>query len=111
MSPARDGRKAVARRLVLGVLAVGVAAFALQGGEYGTWDLIRARVKQRHISRAIDSLRHDVDSLTRLKKRILTDPAMQERIAREEFGMIKGNKEILFRFVEPESAARRSPQP
>jgi hypothetical protein len=25
----------------------------------------------------------------------------QERIAREEFGMVKGNKELLYRFTEP----------
>ena len=111
MNRARGGRKRVARRLVLGALGVGVAAFALQGGEYGTWDLIRARGKQRRIAHAIDSLRRDVDSLTRLKKRILSDPSMQERIAREEFGMVRGNKEILYRFAEPDSVPHRPTQP
>ena len=28
------------------------------------------------------------------------DPALQERIAREEFGMVRGNKELLYRFTD-----------
>ena len=34
------------------------------------------------------------------------DSATQERIAREEFGMVRGNKEILYRFAEPDSARK-----
>jgi hypothetical protein len=33
---------------------------------------------------------------------IETDPATQERIAREEFGMVR-EKELLFRFLDQES--------
>jgi hypothetical protein len=32
----------------------------------------------------------------------LTDARTQERIAREEFGMVRG-KELLYRFAEPDS--------
>jgi cell division protein FtsB len=42
-----------------------------------------------------------VDSLERRKRAIRTDAAAQERIAREEFGMVKGEKELLYRFAEP----------
>ena len=59
------------------------------------------------LERAIDSLRHDVDSLKQLKQRILTDPATQERIAREDFGMIRGDRELLFRFWDPDSLKAR----
>jgi cell division protein FtsB len=50
----------------------------------------------------IDSLQRDVDSLKTLRRLIETDPATQERIAREEFGMVR-EKELLFRFLDPES--------
>jgi cell division protein FtsB len=93
-----------------GMLLLAVVAFAVQGGEYGTTDLFRQRAKKRHIQASIDSLQREVDSLTRLKHAILTDPALQERIAREEFGMVRGDKEILYRFAEPkDSGSKRKP--
>jgi cell division protein FtsB len=80
--------------------------FALQGGEYSTYDLFRQRNRERTLTRAIDSLQHDVDSLRTLKRLIETDPATQERIAREDFGMIR-DKELLFRFLDPDSVKKR----
>ena len=105
------GRRGLSgRRIVGGMMLLAVVAFAVQGGEYGTTDLFRQRAKKRQIQASIDSLQREVDSLTRLKGAILTDPALQERIAREEFGMIRGDKEILYRFAEPkDSAAPRKP--
>ena len=93
-------RFAIAFGLVL------VAYFAVQGGEYSTSDLLRQRSRERALRSAIDSLRHDVDSLARLRRRIATDPALQERIAREENGMVRGDKELIYRFVEPEKPSR-----
>ena len=55
---------------------------------------------------SMDSLRREIDSLAKVKKAVLADPAVQERIAREEFGMVRGNKEILYRFAEPDSARK-----
>ncbi|HWG53822.1 MAG TPA: septum formation initiator family protein [Gemmatimonadaceae bacterium] len=92
-----------AGRIVLLVVIVGAAVFAVQGGEYGTSDLFRQKARHKRLVAQIDSLQRDVDSLQRVKKAIQTDPAMQERIAREEFGMVKGDKEILYRFAEPGS--------
>jgi hypothetical protein len=46
--------------------------------------------------------------LKRYKHRLQTDPALQERIAREEFGMVRGNKELLYRFAEPADSTRDS---
>ena len=82
--------------LVLSIL------FGVEGGEYGTSDLIHQRMRRRELLGRIDSLRREIDSLERLKHAIASDPAMQERIAREEFGMVK-EKEILYRFAEPDS--------
>jgi cell division protein FtsB len=90
---------------------VAALAFAVQGGEYGTTDLYRQKQRRARLVAANDSLQRIVDSLKLYKRRIETDPALQERIAREEFGMVRGNKELLYRFAEPDAAdsARRSP--
>ena len=94
-------------RLLAVVVVILVAlTFAVQGGEYGTTDLWRQKQRRAKLVSSIDSLQHVVDSLKRYKHRLQTDPALQERIAREEFGMVRGNKEILYRFAEPDSARK-----
>jgi cell division protein FtsB len=105
----RSGTRDGARRIKQVLMAVGVVValvFAVQGGEYGTRDLLRQSTRRKALVRTIDSLQHVVDSLTRYKKQIETDPALQERIAREEFGLVRGNKELLYRLAEPDSATR-----
>ena len=98
---AKSAGKARAQRLVLAAILVGVVIFAIQGGEYGTWDLVRQRSTREHLQARIDSLTRIVDSLERRNRAIRSDPAVQERIAREEFGMVKGDKELLYRFADP----------
>jgi len=94
-------------KLLLVRLAVVFAVyFAVQGGEYSTWDLFRQKERERMLMHAIDSLQGDVDSLKSLKRSIETDPATQERIAREDFGMVR-EKELLFRFLDPDSLKSR----
>ncbi|HJU66048.1 MAG TPA: septum formation initiator family protein [Gemmatimonadaceae bacterium] len=88
-------------RLVLLLIVIAAATFAIEGGEYGTWDLVQQGVRKKRIQAAIDSLRREVDSLAAVRKAIMTDAKVQERIAREEFGMVRGEKEILYRFAEP----------
>ena len=92
--------------LLIAAAAVAALVFAVQGGEYGTRDLLRQRARRHVLLITIDSLQHIVDSLRVYKHRIETDPALQERIAREEFGLVRGQKELLYRFAEPDSAIR-----
>jgi cell division protein FtsB len=99
---------ALALRIILALAALGVIVFAVQGGEWSTVDLIRQKSRLARIRHEVDSLNHEVDSLKKYKQALLTDPVMQEKIAREEFGMVKGNKEILYRYTEPDSLARRT---
>ena len=89
------------RGLLLGLALLGVIAFAVQGGEYRTTDLVKQRARRRALVGSIDSLERQVDSLTRLRKRLDSDPALQERVAREEFGMVRGEKELLYRLADP----------
>lgn len=86
------------------LVAGGVAAvwFAVQGGEYSSLDLLRQRQRRLVLQAELDSLNHVVDSLKSYQQRVLTDPKTQERIAREEFGMIRG-KELMYRVVAPDS--------
>jgi cell division protein FtsB len=74
--------------------------FAVQGGEYSTRDLFVLHRRTATLTREVDSLQHHVDSLGRFLKLVKGDSATQERIAREEFGMVRGDKEILYRFGE-----------
>ena len=80
--------------------------FAMQGGEYSTIDLFRQRQREQMLTSMIDTLKRDVDSLKTLKRLIETDPATQERIARENFGMVR-DKELLFRFLDRDSLRTR----
>ncbi|HEU5184685.1 MAG TPA: septum formation initiator family protein [Gemmatimonadaceae bacterium] len=98
---AKSAARARWKRVVLGAAVIGVVVFAVQGGEYGTWDLVRQQSRRERLQSRIDSLTRIVDSLERRRRAIRTDPAAQERIAREEFGMVKGDKELLYRFAEP----------
>jgi cell division protein FtsB len=101
----------VVKRILLAAGALALLAFVLEGGEFGTWDLLRQRTRQAELRAAIDSLERDIDSLRRRKTLVETDAETQERIAREAFGYVKEN-EILYRFVDPSrdtAAARREP--
>jgi len=80
---------------------IGLAAalyFALQGGEYGTLDLLQLRRDEAEERADVLRLQRLVDSLTKAAVAIELDPRMQERVARERFGMIKKG-EFLYRLV------------
>ena len=99
---------ALLKRLAVLLVVLAALAFAVQGGEYGTTDLLRQKQRKKTLLASIDSLQHVVDSLKRYKHRLQTDPALQERIAREDFGMVRGDKELLYRFAEPADTTRDS---
>ena len=92
------------RTLVRVAIVVAALAYAIEGGEYGTSDLLRQRSRERALRAEIDSLSTLVDSLGRFRRRVATDLKLQERIAREEFGFVHGNKELLYRFAEPDTS-------
>ncbi len=82
--------------------------FAFQGGEYSTMDLWRQRQRKVRLQAETDSLSRELDSLRQVVKAVQNDRATQERIAREEFGMVRGDKEIIYRLDgQIDSASRR----
>ena len=95
-------------RLLWAAIIVGALVFAVQGGEYSTLDLVRQRRDREHLITAIDSLTRVVDSLHQYRDRLQRDPRLQERIAREDFGMVRGTKDLLYRFAAPRDSTRDS---
>jgi cell division protein FtsB len=93
----------VTGKRLLGLLVLlGALLFALMGGEYSTPQWRGLRQGERDERAAVARLQREVDSLGRLRKLVLTDPATQERIAREQYGMLrKGEREITLVRPEP----------
>jgi cell division protein FtsB len=104
----KQTRGSSAARAVIAAVALAVLVFAIQGGEWGTTDLLRQTTRLARIKHQVDSLNHEVDSLKKYKELLQTDPVMQEKIAREEFGMVKGNKELLYRYTEPDAGGPKT---
>ena len=76
----------------------GLIALAVWGGEYGTADWITIRRQLADERARLAVLRVELDSLTKLANDLETNPAVQERVAREQFGMIRDG-EVLYRVV------------
>ncbi len=79
--------------------------FALQGGEYGTLDLLQLRREEAEERADVIRLQRLVDSLITAAVAIELDPRVQERVARERFGMIKKG-EFLYRLVPAGDSVR-----
>jgi cell division protein FtsB len=79
--------------------------FAIQGGEYGTLDLLKLRREVAAEQEKVALLKHALDSLGREATAIEHDPRVQEHVAREQFGMIRGG-ELLYKLVPADSAGR-----
>ena len=78
--------------------AVVLLALAVLGGEYNAIDWFRLRRDVAAGREALAQLQQEIDSLGALARALETNPAAQERAAREEFGMIRDG-EILYRLV------------
>jgi len=91
------------KRLVVAAIVIAMLVFALEGGEYGTRDLLALKRQVRQEQERIVELRRDLDSLNRLGRALKTDPATQERYARELYGMIRPG-ETLYQVVPRDSS-------
>lgn len=83
-------------RTVYVAIGGGLLWFAVEGGEFGTRELLQQRSRHATLQQDVDQLQRDVDSLQKEKTAVLKNDVVLERIAREQYGMLKGNKEILF---------------
>ena len=89
------------KRWLLLLLVLGALVFAVEAGEYSTPQWLSLRSREREMRAEVAALAREVDSLTRYKKLVETDPLTQERIAREQYGMLRKG-EIEFTVVPPE---------
>jgi len=90
------------RRITLLIVLAGLA-FALLGGEYSTWDWYTLQRERRQELARIDSLSRQVDSFRKEAIAVETDPKVQERLARELYGMLRKG-EIVYSITRDDSA-------
>lgn len=77
---------------------LGLIALAVWGGEYGTADWITIRRQLADEKARVAQLKVEIDSLGKFARDLETNPVVQERVAREQFGMIRDG-EVLYRVV------------
>jgi cell division protein FtsB len=66
----------------------------IQGGEYSTLDWLELRSERAREKARIEALRGEVDSLRVEAIAVETDPEVQERIARELYGMLRDGEVV-----------------
>ena len=99
-----------ARRLLAGGAVLVAGYYALWGGEYSAWDLVRLSRDRAAAEAELAEARVRVDSLRGLAVRLERQDSAVERIARERFGMIREG-ELLYRFVPVEPGAQAPARP
>jgi cell division protein FtsB len=92
-------------RIAAGAIILTALYFLLLGGEYTFLDLWRIDRAETEEAAQLEALRTDVTTLQARVDSLATDSATLERVARENYGMIRDG-ERLYRFVEPDSAPR-----
>lgn len=88
------------------LLLLAAVYYAIFGGEYTVFELRSARAAADVEADRLTEVRGTIDSLSAYADSLRTDDATIERIAREEFGMIREG-EVLYRFADtpPEALA------
>jgi cell division protein FtsB len=89
----------LAKLIVSGLLFL-AAYYAVYGGEYSVFDLSRQRTAVEQERDTLVELQHRLDSLSAWADSLQSDSATLERVAREQFGMIRDG-ETLYRFAAP----------
>ena len=87
------------KRLVVPGLLLIAAYYAVFGGDYSVFELRAARAAVESERADLVQLRSEIDSLQAWTDSLESDSATIERIAREEYGMIRDG-ETLYRFAE-----------
>jgi cell division protein FtsB len=92
------------RKIAAGGIVLAALYFFLLGGEYTFLDLWRIDRAHKAEVVELEKLRDDVATLQERADSLANDSATLERIARENYGLIRDG-ERLYRFVEPDTAA------
>ena len=78
------------------------AVFAWTGGTFSETNYLALRREEVAANRKLKQLQHEVDSLQAFRDSLASNPVVQERVARDELGMLRPG-EITFTIV-PDSA-------
>jgi cell division protein FtsB len=84
--------------------------FAVFGGEYSVFELGRARSSVEVERERLGQVTAEIDSLAAWADSLETDAATIERVAREDFGMIRDG-ETLYRFADSEPGLTEAQAP
>jgi cell division protein FtsB len=108
----KEGMGGRLTRAVVPGLALIALYYAVFGGEYSVFELRATRAALEVERGALEALRLEIDSLSAWADSLENDPATIERIAREDFGMIREG-ETLYRFadVDPDADEGHSEEP
>ncbi len=97
----------------IALLAWGVAAALLGAivfGERGLLRLHQLQAEQARMEAAIETKKAANRALRRELEALRNDPAYQERLAREELGLVRPG-EIVYRFPDPPPSQSPTPPP
>ncbi len=98
-------------RIVVPGLVLIALYYAVFGGQYSAFDLRAARASAQVEQARLTELQAEIESMRARADSLQTDDATIERIAREEFGMIRDG-ETLYRFAESDpGSAQETPTP
>jgi len=90
----------VIRRLLLPAILGLAFYFALFGGQYSVFERRSIQRAIQEDGAALAALRAETDSLRLRADSLELDPAALERLAREQYGLVREG-EILYRFTDP----------
>jgi cell division protein FtsB len=82
---------------------------ALAEGEYDTLELLQQSATRDSLAAVVSALEVERDSLRRSLEAVRTDPWRLEQLAREEHGMVRGDKELLYRLSRSPSVEADPP--
>lgn len=105
MSPKRHRkgrRRWTPQRLVIPGLLLAAGYWSVFGGEYSVFEVRGARAAVVVEEARLAQVEQRIDSLSAWKDLLENDPVTIERVAREEFGMIRDG-ETLYRFADVDS--------
>jgi len=87
--------------MIVGMLLLVVAGyFAVFGGDYNIFDLRRVKAERLAEEQRAAIAQVEVEQLRARRDSLATDSATIERLAREQYGMIRDG-ERLYRFADP----------
>jgi cell division protein FtsB len=96
-------------RWIAVVVLILAAVFAWTGGTFSEGNYLALQREEAEAHRRLEQLQHEVDSLRAFRDSLETDPVVQERVARDELGMLRPG-EITFMIVRDSDTTRSKAQ-